>query len=186
MTLGSHRIKTKENSVQVLINAQIVDFGAGNLAGKATRPGLSQSRDHSYNGERGETLSWLNLAENPQAVSSLFDTAPSLQNVEIFTFKIDRDGPTAELTIALNEYPASPPLRWRRQQANRVIMTLQLIALGEIDVKGWSTTNSAEIRITRINAETLELVANGANLTVRATFGFLRIAGLSAYHFSPD
>jgi len=131
-------------------------------------------------------LTWLTLAENSQAVSSLFDTAPSLQNVEIFTFKIDRDGPTAELTIALNEYPSSPPLRWRTEQANRVIMTLQLLALGDIDVKGWSTTNRAEIQITRINAEKLEFAANGANLTVRATFSFLRIAGLSAYHFSPD
>jgi hypothetical protein len=138
----------------------------------------------SYNGARGETLSWLKLAENPEAVSSLFDPPPSLQNVEIFTFKIDRGGPTAELTIALNEYPSSPPLKWRTQQANRVTMTLQLLALGDIDFRGWSTSNRAEIQINKVNAEQLEFVAKGANLAIRATFGFLRIAGFSPYHFS--
>ncbi|HXE35977.1 MAG TPA: Imm50 family immunity protein [Verrucomicrobiae bacterium] len=129
-------------------------------------------------------MSWLKLAENPEAASSLFDLPPSLQNVEIFTFKIDRDGPTAELTIRLNEYPSSPPLKWRTQQANTVNMTLQLLALGDVEVKGWSNTNRAEIQITRVNAEQLEIVAMGVHFTIRATFGFLRIAGFSPYHFS--
>jgi len=80
-------------------------------------------------------LSWLILAKNPEAVSSLFDTPPSLQNVEIFIFEIDRDGPTAEVTIALNEFPSSPPLKWRAQQTNHITMTLQLLALGDIDFK---------------------------------------------------
>lgn len=129
-------------------------------------------------------MSWLTLAENPEAASSLFDPPPSLQDVEIFTFKIDRDGPTSEFPIALNEYPPSPPLKWRTQEANAVTMTLQLLALGDIEVKGWSTTNRAEIQITRIDAEQLGIVAKGANFTIRATFGFLRIAGFSPYHFS--
>jgi len=63
-------------------------------------------------------------------------------------------------------------------------MTLQLLALTNIDFKGWSTSNRAEIQITRVNAEQLEFVAKGVKLTIRATFGFLRIAGFSPYHFS--
>jgi hypothetical protein len=75
-------------------------------------------------------------------------------------------------------------LKWRTQEANAVTMTLQLLALGDIEVKGWSTANRAEIQITRIDAEQLGIVAKGANFTIRATFGFLRIAGFSPYHFS--
>jgi Immunity protein 50 len=129
-------------------------------------------------------LSWVKLAENPEAVSSLFDPPPSLQDVEIFSFKIDRDGPTAELTIALDDFPSSPPLRWRTQQANRVTIALQLLAVRDVDVKGWSSTNRATIEISRVNAEQLEFVAKGATLAIRTTFGFLRIAGISPYHLS--
>ena len=129
-------------------------------------------------------MSWLKFAENPEAASSLFDPPPSLQNVEIFTLKIDRDGPAAELTIALDEYPSSPPSKWQTQQANAVTMTLQLLALADLEVKGWSTTNRAEMQITRVNAEQLEIVAMGANFTIRATFSFLRIAGFSPCHLS--
>jgi hypothetical protein len=74
-------------------------------------------------------------------------------------------------------------MKWRAQQANAVIMTLQLLALGDVEVKGWSTTNRAEMQITRVNAERLEIVAKGANFTIRATFGFLRIVGFSPYHY---
>jgi hypothetical protein len=154
------------------------------MSGNATNRDLGGAAHCFYNEGRGEIVSWLELAENPEAASSLFDLPPSLQNVEVFTFKIDRDGPTAELTIRLDEYPASPPLKWRTKKANAVIMTLQLLALGDIEVKGWSTTNRAEMQITRLNAKQLEIVAKGAYFTIRATFGFLRIAGFSPYHFS--
>jgi len=154
------------------------------LSGYATNRDLGNAAHYFYNEGRGEILSWLEFAENPEAASSLFDPPPSLQNVEVFTFKIDRDGPAAELTIALNEYPSSPPLKWRTQQANAVTMTLQLLALGDVEVKGWSTTNRAEMQIARVNAEQLEIVAKGTNFTIRATFGFLRIIGFSPYHYS--
>jgi hypothetical protein len=63
-------------------------------------------------------LSWLTLAENREAASSLFDPPPSLQDVEIFTFKIDRDGPTSEFPIALNESPV-PTLEMANTRGKR-------------------------------------------------------------------
>jgi len=124
---------------------------------------------------------WLELTENPNA-ASFFDLPPSLQDVEIFTIKIGRDGPTVELAIALNEYPSSPPLRWRTYGANAVVMTLQVTDLEHIELQGWSTTNKVEIRITRQDEARLELVAEGGDFKMRAIFGFLRIAGFSPYH----
>jgi hypothetical protein len=63
-------------------------------------------------------------------------------------------------------------------------MRLQLLALVDIDVKGWSTSNKAEIQIARMNSQQLEFAANGRTLSIRTTFGFLRIAGFSPYHFN--
>lgn len=41
------------------------------------------------------------------------------------SIKANRDGPTIELTVTLNEFPISPPHRWHRE-ANAVALSLQL------------------------------------------------------------
>ena len=79
-------------------------------------------------------MTWLEIAQNPEAVSSLFDTPPSLQGVEVFAVNIDRDGPTVELKIAL-EYPKAPPARWQMQGANTVVMTFSLWPLRTLRFK---------------------------------------------------
>ena len=129
-------------------------------------------------------VTWLEVAENPEAVSSLFDTPPSLQGVEVFAVNIDRDGPTVELKIALSEYPKTPQARWQMQEANTVVMTLQLMAVAHIEIQGWSTTNSADIEIARGSEGHLQVVAAGGSFKMLARFGFLRIVGLSAYNRS--
>jgi hypothetical protein len=35
-----------------------------------------------------------------------------------------------------------------------------------------------------MNSQQLEFAANGRTLSIRTTFGFLRIAGFSPYHFN--
>jgi len=129
-------------------------------------------------------VTWLEIAENPEAVSSLFDTPPCLQGVEVFAVNIDRDGPTVELKIALSEYPKAPPARWRMIEANAVVMTLQLMAVAQIEIQGWSTTNRADIEIARSGEGHLQVVAAGVSFKMMARFGFLRIVGLSAYNLS--
>jgi hypothetical protein len=127
-------------------------------------------------------MTWLEIAENPEAVSTLFDTPPSLQGVEVFAVKIDRDGPTVELKIALREYPKAPPARWQMQGADTVVMTLQLMAVAHIEIQGWSTTNRADIEIARSSEAHLQMVAAAGSFKMLARFGFLRIVGLSAYN----
>jgi len=126
-------------------------------------------------------VTWLEIAQNPEAVSSLFDTPPSLQGVEVFAVNIDRDGPTVELKIALREYPKAPPARWQMQGANTVVMNLQLVAVAHIEIQGWSTTNRADIEIARSSEGHLQVVVAGGSFKMMARFGFLRIVGLSAY-----
>ena len=123
-------------------------------------------------------MTWLDLTENPQAISSLFQKTPSLSNIEIMSIKIDRDGPTLELTVALSEYPASPPARWLH--ANTAVLTVQLVGLESIHMEGWAVENRATITVSKLDGH-LEVLAQGSNLDLRCKCEWLRIAGVSAY-----
>jgi hypothetical protein len=131
----------------------------------------------------GESImTWVDLAENPSALTSLFDSAPSLENVELFSVKTDRDGPTVELIIGLDESPASPPARWQYAETpNATSVTLQLIDLESFQFDGWSTTNTVKISIQRLPNEKLELTANGGTTRLNCCCGWLRIGGVSPY-----
>ena len=127
-------------------------------------------------------MTWAELAENPKALTSLFDEVPSLSNVEILSIKMDRDGPTVDLVVAVKEYPGSPPLRWRTNREHAVAINLQLMALESFRIEGWSTENHGEITVFRNGEGKLELFAKGVDFQVRSTFGFLRIVRVSPYH----
>ncbi len=124
---------------------------------------------------------WLDLLENPQAISTLFGSAPSLDGVEIISTKLDRDGPTVDLSVALNEYPAHIPTKWRSLEADAVVLVLQLMALESLHIEGWSTTNRANISIVRRSGSQLELLATADAFRMSCIFGFLRVAGISPY-----
>lgn len=126
-------------------------------------------------------MNWLDLTENPKALSSIFASVPSLDDVEIMSIKADRDGPTLDLVLALNEYPASPPQRWSHE-ANAVTLHLQLIGVQSLDISGWSTTNPASVRIERTESPALRVTAIGTTTKLLAIADFVRISHISAYH----
>src|SRR5437016_2870185 len=92
-------------------------------------------------------MTWLDLADNPEAVKSTFETAPSLKNVEVFSVLIDREGPTITVEIALNEAPSKPSPRWERINANAVTLKLQMLGVESVTLEGWATDNKATIDI---------------------------------------
>lgn len=126
-------------------------------------------------------MDWFELTENPKAITSLFERPPSLEAVEVMRIKIDRDGPTIELTLGLNEYPTSKPARWKQSDANAATLNLQLVGVTSIEHVGWSTTNNAAVNMQRIDSG-LEVTAIGLTLRLRCHCSHARIAGISAYH----
>ena len=130
-------------------------------------------------------MEWLAQTENPAAITSLFSSPPSLENIEIMSIKIDCDGPTVDLRLGLREYPKSPPVRWKQLHANAVVLDLQLMAIVSIKLDGWSTTNNATVSIQRAGAR-LEVRVTGPTLELRCNCGYVRISGISGYRQEPS
>jgi len=126
-------------------------------------------------------MTWLDLAENPEAVKSAFEIAPSLKDVEVVALRIDRDGPTITVDIALSEQPSKLSPRWERISANAVTLTLQLLGVETVSLDGWATENQATIDINPGSSTKIEVQITGATTQFRCRCQWLRIAGLTGY-----
>jgi hypothetical protein len=131
-------------------------------------------------------MTWSKLLENPQAVTNLFDSGPSLEDVEITSLTMERDGPTIAMSILLREFPTKPSPRWKRNGVNAVLMRLQLLQVESITVEGWSILNRATITLDRGNADQVQVRAAGQKLRLKCTCGWLRVDGVNGYHRAED
>ena len=127
-------------------------------------------------------MTWQNLLENPEAIASLFDGAPSLENVDIASITMDHDGPTVTLSILLRDFPNKPSPRRKTTGVNAVAMRLQLLGLESLTIEGWSILNRATINIERRDADRIQLAAVGQKLRLKCTCGWLRVEGVTGYH----
>jgi hypothetical protein len=129
---------------------------------------------------------WLDTLENPDAVTSLFDVAPSLDNVDVTTLDLDRSGPTLTLSVLLREYPTRPPARWLRSGFNAAAIRLQILGVEALTLDGWSTENRVAITVERSPKGLLLLLATGPMLNLSCSCGWLRVDGVSAYRRQED
>ena len=124
---------------------------------------------------------WLDELENPEAINSVFETAPSLDEVEIVSVSMDRDGPTVVLAVALHESPSKPSPRWQRTGANAVTLNLQMFAVEAVKMEGWSTDNKVKLTIVRESPDQMKVTAVGPRVQMSWYCRFIRVHGLTPY-----
>jgi Immunity protein 50 len=127
-------------------------------------------------------MTWLDLAENPEAVKGAFDVAPSLKNVGIISVHLDRDRPTVVVEVALNEKPSKLSFRWERNDVNAVNLNLELLGVESLKLDGWASENSVAIGIHPGNSTKIAVHITGLTTQFRCGCGSLRIGGLAGYH----
>ncbi|EJM98158.1 hypothetical protein PMI41_04917 [Phyllobacterium sp. YR531] len=67
---------------------------------------------------------WWDYVENPLYLKSIYDSAPSLDRVEIIKLDFDREGPSLLLTFSTEFLPSHPPVKW--DSFDRVTFQLRL------------------------------------------------------------
>jgi hypothetical protein len=98
-------------------------------------------------------MKWYELAENPRAISELYNDVPSLQGVDVKEVILHRDGPRMSLKANLPRFPEPPPARWQLRGYNTAQIQLDCWVLESIQIAQWSTNNLVDIH--------LETTANG-------------------------
>ena len=122
---------------------------------------------------------WIDELENPEAVRKVFETAPTLDNVEITSVTMDREGPTVVLTIALKEVPSKSSPKWQRMGMNAVTLSLQLLAVENLSLEGWATHIIVKVDITRERNNGLRIWAVGPSIRLTCLCRFIRVRGIT-------
>ena len=131
-------------------------------------------------------MTWQNLLENPEAITTLFQNVPSLEDVEIVSITMDREGPTIMLSILLRDYPTKPSPRWNRNGVNAVALRLQLLGVVSTIIEGWSNSNRATVTLERDAADQIQVHAAGEDLRLECSCGWLRVDGVTGYHLDKE
>jgi len=107
---------------------------------------------------------WLDLVLDPRPVRAVFgDVTPSLRDILVETATLEIRGHGITLGVALADYPADPPRKWRQAGNNTVWLTLAFDDADLIEVHGPLTTERADLVVTR-EGEHLRAELTGATL----------------------
>ena len=127
---------------------------------------------------------WPELLADPRTIRAIFGEAPSLDQVELHSITLRRDGPTVALNVVLaeSEFPPFPSRKWREAGFNRVALEILCIGVRALEIRGLETTPifdlkiAAEGRLRRVRGATDEMMIN-----ITADFLDVTNRGVSAY-----
>lgn len=124
---------------------------------------------------------WLDTLHNPQGITSIYgDAIPTLNAVDLHEICLHRDGPDVVFRFDLPEYPSDPPRKWAAQGFNTVQVRLQLVAVTELSIAGWSHNSIADITVAGDgDMVTLNATAEAYRCHVRARAAAIK--SISAY-----
>jgi hypothetical protein len=127
-------------------------------------------------------MSWIDLVDNNYFLRMLYPSGdPSLDAIQMHEIVLHQDGPTVSLRFNLNEYPATPPAKWRSAQANTVQLRIAGTGVRQLVLTGWSTTNIGQLTIMKASGVVV-VEFDGGDSRLNASFDFLSVESVDAYH----
>lgn len=137
----------------------------------------------------GGPTDWTDVLDDPRTVRAIFGHAPSLDQVELLSITLRRDGPIAALDIELAEaeFPVFPPHKWREAGFNRVQVHLQCVGVRTLEIRGLETTPIFDLKIERDGGVIRVRGATDVmSVDISADFLVVDNTGVSAYHRDDD
>jgi hypothetical protein len=158
-------------------------LGLGQLgtAGAPTRTVSWVAGDHFAETERlqRDEYGLVTATLDPLGARREVDYDPD--GVRVLEVSLHQDGPRALIRFDLNEFPKQPPAKWMQSRANRVQIRLMGIGVRDMEIRGWSANDVADINVAAASPDGLRLVAQGEGFYLKGVFEHVAIDGVSAY-----
>jgi hypothetical protein len=126
-------------------------------------------------------MSWHKLADNQQALETLYQTVPELEDIELFSLNLNREGSQLQIQFDLPSFPDNPSARWN-ENFNTLQIQLSFWGITNFEAKGWQENMKVKIDIKSHN-KVLEVSITNSEIDLRFIFlsKFLRIDKISPY-----
>jgi len=123
---------------------------------------------------------WTQYLGNSLPIKSVYSTVPSLTNVRLQEIRLHQDGPRVSLRIDLNSFPENPPRKWIAAKFNRVQLTLLLIDISELYLRGWNLNNIGDLNFVASDAR-IAVAFDGESVKFECNARFVEVEKLSGY-----
>lgn len=84
-------------------------------------------------------MTWHHLANNPLAITHLYDEVPPLEKMELIDLVLNRDGPKLKCKMDFPRFAEHRPERWSKD-ANTVHIELDFWEIQNLEISGFTTT----------------------------------------------
>ncbi|HRW18043.1 MAG TPA: Imm50 family immunity protein [Dermatophilaceae bacterium] len=123
---------------------------------------------------------WTDLILNPEGIRALYPDPPSLDDVTIHEWRLDRDGPTVIARFDLTDLPARMPEKWARLGHNRVQLEMAFVSVSDLAVRGIASTMTGPLTVTRDGAR-IVVGFRSPEASVDLVCEFVHVRGISAH-----
>jgi len=126
-------------------------------------------------------MNWHKLSLNPKALENLFERVPNLENVELFSINLDREGAKLLARFNLPEFPHKPSAKWNKH-FNTAQIQVSFWGISNFEAKGWEYNMEIDIEIFEVdNLFSVKFSNPEIKLTYSFLCEFFRIENISAY-----
>jgi hypothetical protein len=131
-------------------------------------------------------MRWTEFLTDSRPIRAIYgDGLPSLRNLALHELSRHRDGPHVTLSADLQEFPASPPRKWREQRFNTVNIKLTFESVTSVNIFGIDSDSQVSVEVSREN-EQIHAVTGSYSTTVFDIWcDYLTLSSISAYQALP-
>ncbi|MGW6448816.1 Imm50 family immunity protein [Lentzea sp. NPDC055074] len=130
--------------------------------------------------------SWLDHVWHRRIVDEVYSAPPTLDDIDLFDVRLDREGPRIHLRFNFATYADRPKPEWS-QNCNRVQVELAFVGVRELVVHDFGWTNVANLRMTPVAEDALEVQVHGDTTSISFRCGRpVTLKRLSAYIHNPN
>jgi hypothetical protein len=123
---------------------------------------------------------WYQLAENPQALTGLYDKVPLLESVQLFEVCMNREGPALCISVELPNFPDHPPSKWHKSY-NTAQVKLYFFGVELLVMDGWDTTMRISFSMERSENNRILVSIEAANFRMSFNCLGFRIDRITGY-----
>ena len=125
-------------------------------------------------------MPWYHQCENPQAVESIYSSAPALERWMLREVTLHEDGPRISLRADLPDFPDRPPQRWHPEFTVAQV-TVNLVGVRDLSFVGWSANNEGVFALSREAPGTLRFAFDGGSTHLRGSCIMAQVSKISGY-----
>ncbi len=124
-------------------------------------------------------MHWLELTQNPLAITHLYNSVPPLEAMELIDMHINRDGPKLIFKMNFPRFADHRPARWNKTD-NTVHVELEFWTISKFEINGFTTTPILNFSTDKIDQQ-IVVRAEGKDIRICFYCDMIYIQKISGY-----